>query len=78
MNKMNFDFEYSISMKIKKIFDDVFSFFNNRSKWNNLYKARDEIIRLNSNTKIDHNVNILQSCDMSVNDNTIEWKVNIL
>ena len=75
---MNFDFEYSISTKIKKIFDDVFSFFNNRSKWNNLYKARDEIIRLNSNTKIDNNVNILKSCEMSVNDNTIEWKVNIL
>jgi len=71
---MNFDFEYGISLKIKKIFDDVFSFFTNRSKWNNLYKARDEIIKLNSNTKIDHNINIIKSCEVSAND-TIEWKV---
>ena len=77
LNKINLDFEYIVSMKIKKIFDDVFSFFNNRSKWNNLYRARDEIIKLNSNLRIDHNLNTLKSCEMSVND-TYEWKVNIL
>jgi hypothetical protein len=79
MNKMNFEFHSSTTTKLRKIFDDVFSYFNNRSKWKNLCRARDEIIRLNCNIKIENPVkeaNTLKSYEVSAND-TQEWRVRI-
>jgi hypothetical protein len=49
---------YSIGINIsqennllKNILDNVFNFFQNRAKWKNLYKARDDIIKLSINYK---------------------------
>jgi hypothetical protein len=77
---MNFEFDNNSASKIKNIFDDVFCFFSNRSKWKNLYRARDEIIKLNSNIKIElseKDQDSMKSCEVSVND-TIEWKVKTM
>jgi len=71
INIKNIEFDSFSSLKIKKIFDDVFSFFNNRSKWRNLIRARDEIIILNSNIKIENTVkdeNNSKFCEFSAND----------
>lgn len=80
LNRMNFEYDFNGGMKIKKIFDDVLSYFHNRSKWRNLYKARDEIIRLNSNLKIENPLresSSLKSPDIIAND-THEWTVKYL
>lgn len=79
MNIKNIVFDPSSSLKIKKIFDDVFSFLNNRSKWRNLSTARDEIILLNSNIKIENPVkeeNNSKYGEVSAND-TQELNVQI-
>jgi hypothetical protein len=79
MNIKNIVFDPSSSLKIKKIFDDVFSFFNNRSKWRNLSTARDDIIFLNSNIKIENPVkeeNNSKYGEVSAND-TQELNVQI-
>lgn len=59
MEKFNFlkdflaekNFNLDCNAQLNKIFDCVFAFFQNRSKWKNLYLARDEIIGLNTGYK---------------------------
>lgn len=49
MNKLNYNFE--ANGQVKSIFDSIINFFTNRSKWKNLYKAKDDILKLTSNFK---------------------------
>jgi hypothetical protein len=49
----NYDFITNIS--ISEIFDSVFEFFTNRTKWNLLRKAKDRIQKLNLEIKININ-----------------------
>jgi hypothetical protein len=52
LNASNFNFDTNYI--IKKVFEDVFNYYQNRSKWGNLFKARDDIIKLNSTFKFEH------------------------
>jgi hypothetical protein len=75
---MNFEFDYNAGIIIKKIFDDVLNYFHNRSTWKNLYRARDDIINLNSNMKIENPLresSAFKSHEIIAND-THEWTVN--
>lgn len=80
MSKLNYNFE--TNSQVKNIFDSIINFFTNRSKWKNLYKAKDDILKLTSNFKeiefsrkeSRHVVCISQT---SVNE-TDELKVNIV
>jgi len=42
---------------LSEIFDSVFEFFNNRTKWNLLAKAKDKIQKLNLEIKVSINDN---------------------
>jgi hypothetical protein len=53
--RLNYNFETNVL--VKNSLERVIDFFNNRSKWKALYKARDDIIRLNMNFKIIGNDN---------------------
>lgn len=44
LNNRGYNFE--INLNIKNLFDTVLSYFTNRSKWKDLYRARDEILKL--------------------------------
>ncbi len=41
----------TINPIIKKTYSSVIAFFQNRSRWKNLHKSRDDIITLNMNYK---------------------------
>ena len=53
----NYDFDSNIS--ITEIFESVFEFFNNRTKWNLLIKAKDKIQKLNLEDEEINNENII-------------------
>lgn len=80
MTKINYNFEANI--QVKNIFDSIINFFTNRSKWKNLYKAKDEILKLTANFKeIDmgrKDSKVMTQHSQSVVNETDELKVNIL
>jgi len=51
----NLNWEY-FNPIAKMVYDSVLSFFQNRSKWKILYKARDDIISLNMTYKESENI----------------------
>jgi hypothetical protein len=71
---------------LKSIFESVSAFLSNRSKWRSLFRARDEIIKLNMNYKetdsfreyknVEYNKYNITSREPSVNE-TDELKVNL-
>jgi hypothetical protein len=59
---LSLGYNFDSNLKCKNIFDRVFNFFQNRSKWKSLYKARDDIIKMSmgykeveGDSKLDHN-----------------------
>jgi hypothetical protein len=51
LRKLNYNFESNNNQIVKGCLEKVYDFFNNRSKWKCLYKAKEEILRLNTNFK---------------------------
>ena len=81
------NFSLDANLQLKSIFESVTTFFGNRSKWRSLFRARDEIIKMNMNFKesdsfrdyknTEYNKYYLTSKECSVNE-TDELKVRIL
>ena len=78
--RKNFNIEANV--QLKSIFDCVLAFFNNRSKWRNLFQAREEIIKLNlshketeSNKNTESNNNLNYTSKAASLNETDELKV---
>lgn len=53
------NYDFGINVSISEIFDSVFEFFNNRTKWNLLTKAKDKIQKLNLEEEKFNNENLI-------------------
>jgi hypothetical protein len=51
LRRLNYNFDSNNNQIVKSCIEKVLDFFNNRSKWKSLYKATEDIIRLNTNFK---------------------------
>jgi hypothetical protein len=80
LSKLNYNFESNTS--VKSSLERVITFFNNRSKWRELYKAREELLKLNMNFKTIGNDNTKVESNSfnnskSVNNETEELRVRL-
>lgn len=64
-------YDFSANIAISEIFDTVFEFFNNRTKWNYLGKAKDKIQRLNLENKMSINEEENEKEEKLYNENII-------
>jgi hypothetical protein len=70
----SFGYNFEQNPQIKIIFDLISKFFTNRSKWKNLRKAKEIIIKLNTDYKEIENLqrDSKKDSEMGFNDNVNE------